>query len=654
MAKSVGIDPGEFEVKVVELDGSYRKPRLTKFVVEAVAAGAARAVDETHAARQAEATLTALEEGGFAKDNLSMAFPCRESVLRALTIPFVGEDQIRKVIKFEAEGSIHSHNVDDMVVDFHVLQENKSETRVLIAAVPKPPLRTTLQSLERAGIEPVVVSLDTMALFQVAEWCGAFDSEAKPLAEPGEPQLPAAAPPCRLVLDLGARSTRVLVVVNRTLVDMRALRIGSDAVAEEIASSHGIGLAEARDVVWTCLRTGADYAPPEAEAEGEGAEANGADDEAAPAALVPVAHAQVRAAHERYLSRLRQELVRFLTSVPAANAIEAVWITGGASVLPGVEGTLESAVGVAPQRLELLARLSHRLDEQQVQKLDPKLAVALGLALQSLSGRRGFNFRQEDLAFTKGFDRIKFPLAVTCMLALFLVLVFAVRLRNELNDLKVQYGMTAEDTDSTRRGREIRKVMFHGYVGSLVNPPYGWFATARYFDPRDYTKVMDKLVATDTFRRLPVLKEELKNNFAKLQQESGYYAELRIGSGLGAIVEISKLLKDLEPRLGRYLLTSLDVKLQPQDQARYLEFMVALRSDETSSFREKGDALLAAVRARCGTPASSFLEIHKDTGEKDVFQTESGEGYYLKVRLVLKPEGDYVTFPPKTATTTTP
>ena len=63
-------------------------------------------------------------------------------------------------------------------------------------------------------------------------------------------------------------------------------------------------------------------------------------------------------------------------------------------------------------------------------ELGPKLAVAVGLALSGLGGKAGLNFRQEELAFTKGFDRIKFPLAVACMLALFLVLIFAVRLRN--------------------------------------------------------------------------------------------------------------------------------------------------------------------------------------------------------------------------------
>ena len=34
MAKGVGLDIGEYEIKVVELDGSYKRPRLTKVSID--------------------------------------------------------------------------------------------------------------------------------------------------------------------------------------------------------------------------------------------------------------------------------------------------------------------------------------------------------------------------------------------------------------------------------------------------------------------------------------------------------------------------------------------------------------------------------------------------------------------------------------------
>ena len=65
---------------------------------------------------------------------------------------------------------------------------------------------------------------------------------------------------------------------------------------------------------------------------------------------------------DRFLNRLRRELIRFLTSVKNAGPIEQLWITGGGSSLPGLDVMLESVFGRAPERLRVFDHLSHTLD----------------------------------------------------------------------------------------------------------------------------------------------------------------------------------------------------------------------------------------------------------------------------------------------------
>ena len=72
MAKGVGLDAGEFEIKVVELDGSYRKPRLTKVSVDRVSQPNSDVGDAAHAEREAEAALSALKDAKVARDNVAM------------------------------------------------------------------------------------------------------------------------------------------------------------------------------------------------------------------------------------------------------------------------------------------------------------------------------------------------------------------------------------------------------------------------------------------------------------------------------------------------------------------------------------------------------------------------------------------------------
>src|SRR5690606_17238765 len=147
MAKGVGLDAGVFEVKVVELDGSYRRPRLAKVSIDRVPPGTASDGDERRARLEAEAALHALKDQNVSRHGVNLGFPSRDAVIRNLTIPFVGDDAIRKVIKFEAEGAIHSHNVDDMVVDFQTHARGDGESSVLVAAVPKKALAPLLEAL---------------------------------------------------------------------------------------------------------------------------------------------------------------------------------------------------------------------------------------------------------------------------------------------------------------------------------------------------------------------------------------------------------------------------------------------------------------------------------------------------------------------------
>src|SRR5580765_5645365 len=208
MAKSIGIDAGDHSVKVVEIDGSYRKTRLLRCRVEPVPA----APDgPERAAATALAITTAMKAGKIGGDSV-LGHPSREAVLRTIDVPFSGRDAIRKVIKAEVEGAIQSQSVDEMVVDFLEVGKGAEGSKVLVAAIPKQGLREVLEALADGGVEPEHVDLDAMAVYRTADWCGAFT----PPASAPVPTDADAAPPSttNIVLDLGARSTRVLVVTD--------------------------------------------------------------------------------------------------------------------------------------------------------------------------------------------------------------------------------------------------------------------------------------------------------------------------------------------------------------------------------------------------------------------------------------------------------
>lgn len=624
--RSIGIDPGDQSVKVVELDGSYRRARLLH--VHVAPAGAPTAEGGTRSDVVAAAAQAAMATG--MKGDSTLGHPCREAVLRTLELPFSGRDAIRKVVKSEIEGEIQSQSVDDMVVDFLELGPGVGGgTRVLVASVPKPSLRAQLQALRGKGVEPENVDLDTMALWRAAHFAGAFT--------PAEGAAADAPPRVTAVVDVGSRSVKVLLVEGEKLVEMRALRLGESAIADELARKHGLDEVRARDAVHQSLVSGGDLQLEIAAAAPKPAE--GADAPApAPARTVVVAHAAIEAAHTAWLQRLARELTRFLTASGRADRLGALYVTGGAGAIHGTAEMLAAVFGAAPQPLDVLGKLQHDLTPEQVAELGPRITTAVGLALGRLGGPAGFQLRQEDLVLARGFERVKFPLAIACMVALLAMFVQWNRHQAELYNLGIKIGSTLPDA------KDPKRVAFSGMLSSLVYRD-GWFDKQDHFrieqqKGKDYTgkDLAAELADMPLENRIRFVREKLRQVADQKQKQSGIYEDVSVESGLAVLSRWSALMKELEPTLGRFLVTRINLNMKAPN--RQLQFTIAFRGDD---FRSRHTALKGALDAEMAKEDSPFepADPKKAPPGKEVEQfrdtTASGvAGAYYTVTLPIK------------------
>jgi Tfp pilus assembly PilM family ATPase len=640
MVRSIGIDPGDQAVKVVELDGNYKKTRLLR--VHVAPASAPPSDGGTHSDVVAVAAREALDQG--MRGDETLGHPCREAVLRTIELPFQGHDAIRKVVKSEIEGEIQSASVDDMVVDFHEIGPGTAGgTRVMVVSVPKSGLRDQLAALRAHKIEPESIDLDTMALYRAAHWAGAFEPRE------GEAEPAAAQPkPVSVVIDLGARSVKVLLVEGENLVEMRVLRIGDGAVGDEIARKHGLDATTARNAAWSCLSSGADQrlevpsaVPATTDNEGEPATAS------APPRPVTVRHAEVEAAHTAWLQRLARELTRFLTASGRASALRMVWVTGGASRLPGTNEMLAAVFGVPVQELDLLARLQHDLAPEQAADLGPRLATALGLALRRFGGPDGFELRQEDLTLTRGFERVKFPLAITCMVALLAMMVWWNQKQRELGLLEFKIGSTFTGNPDPKAEKQ-----FYGGLNAVFATD--WFKNQFRIEQKagkDYTHkdLLEELAKTPVHKRLQLVRDKLREMADKKQKESGIYEDVSLESGLAVLVRWAEMMRPAEPqpgaegRLGRYVITSVHLNMKADNNAkslasRRLEFTIAFRG---SDFRTRREELQRMIEAEIARPDSPFAAPDSPSTAKDeeIFRDSKDtgiEGAYFRVTMYVK------------------
>lgn len=396
MARATGLELTESSVRVVELEGSPRRYRITGAMEVAL-----DQEQRSDPAGLAQAVKAALKGAKAHKDEVILGLPARDTVIREITIPFTDPDQIRKVIKFESEAHVHGVDVDEIIVDFHKIAQIGNRSRVLIIVARKEVLRRHLEVCARAGVDPQQVDLDAAGLFSVAR----LVPEVQEIPEEQ----------AQLLLDLGRTNSTVVVFNGGHLRMVRSMRLGSESIARMLATDLGLPWDEAQSATSRLLA-------------GDGAATFALADEADPGqrepstALAP-AELQEDALREKAASfdrRVVVEIRRSLSSAQLEGRLGAVWLTGPASGSPTLAGALEEALGVHVGHLDTLHNADHSLDPEA----STFVGSPSGLALKALGhDPLGLEFRREDLRFTRRFEKIQTPLMIASGLV-FLILAF--------------------------------------------------------------------------------------------------------------------------------------------------------------------------------------------------------------------------------------
>lgn len=372
MASFLALDYGAQRVRLMEFDGSVRKLRVLKVVdVDLhVAAASGDDDDEMEAADlKAELVATAVDEAGFTLDPSMMSFDAGSALFREFDLPFTSDDQIQKVVRFEAESHIPI-DIEDVALHHQVLRKTREKSHILTAAVRKDELLERLDILEAANIDPHQVDIDVFALFNALKATGVAEEAG-----------------VQVVVDAREDATSVLFLVDGSLFAVRQLRLGvhgilsdADATAEQAE-----GASERM--------------------ESEAAQARGHD----------------------YTNRLKRELRRTLTTLPNLGSVDRVQVTGAGQRVEGLLATLTEVFGTDAQTLDLLAQVDHKLSREEVERFGPDIGVALGVAYKLLGADElRADFRQDECAYTRKFDQVKTPLIFLAFLVFLAVALLGV------------------------------------------------------------------------------------------------------------------------------------------------------------------------------------------------------------------------------------
>ena len=245
MALVLGLDIGTHSLTGAVFAGTAKKFRLVDFFREDVPTldGASASVpapggEYTPPPSLEELIQKVLTERNLKNVDVVVAMDAKDCIVREIPVQFAKEEQISKVISYSAEEYLPTINVEDVVLEYLKIGEANGKSTVALFALRNDLIEARLGVLKRAEVDPIALDLDAAALFN------AF--ALTPLYDPKK---------ATLLVDMGATSTKIVLVEGGRLKKIRAFRTASKLVspdrmiAEPAAggaeASGGTGAAEA-------------------------------------------------------------------------------------------------------------------------------------------------------------------------------------------------------------------------------------------------------------------------------------------------------------------------------------------------------------------------------------------------------------------------
>ncbi|MCK4859320.1 MAG: type IV pilus assembly protein PilM [Candidatus Omnitrophica bacterium] len=331
LSSSVGLDIGSSQVKMLELQKKEGKFCLINWGISEIKEDISEAVKQ---AMEGANPVKSPPRRGAAKSlfnrvNISLSGP--EVIIRYVDLPKMSAEELEKSLKFEVEKYL-PFKTEEMLFDWQVLSySGQNKMKVLLCATKKNFAEERIKAVEKAGLTPKIVDIDTLCLVN-SFYFNNF-SENKTVC----------------LLNIGAITT------NLNIVEKGESRLSRDIEID------GKEISQAS----------------EQNAEGDSAEDkrienNGEENEKAVESVSPA------------LETLLNETLRCFDFYESQyeKGIEKICLSGGAANFVGVKKFLEEKIGIEAEIWNPLQSIQTQGFEE-LKERKSEFAIAVGLAIRT-------------------------------------------------------------------------------------------------------------------------------------------------------------------------------------------------------------------------------------------------------------------------------
>lgn len=351
--EAIGLDIGTSGVRAAHLTLARGQSTLESFGQVPLPQGAVREGEVVDGAAVSQAISELWRHVRFSGKEVVLGVSNQNVVQRPIDLPFMEEQELRGAIQYQVQEYIPLP-IEDAILDFQVLDEFVTDTndrmmRVLVVAAAKSMINTFVETVQRAGLEPIGIDHIPFALVRsLGETGGAFEGPS-----PGE-----------AIIDIGAGVTDIVIHESGIPRFARTLMIGGNDLTEALAAGLGVSFEDAEALK---KRMGLAGSPSESE----------------PTASTDAA---VRILDERattFVDEIRGSIDYHLAQT-GATRVGKVVLSGGGSKLTNLPTKLANALRLPVEQGRILQKIrvgKLGLSEAQLVEAEAFMSASAGLAM---------------------------------------------------------------------------------------------------------------------------------------------------------------------------------------------------------------------------------------------------------------------------------
>jgi len=225
----VGIDFGTHSVKAVELKGlSTSTPQLVNFGSQSTPQGVINSEEKSDQKKLAEVLKKLYNDSKIKNKSIVVALPEFSVFTRFLEFPGVKKEELKDAVFYEAKQYIPVP-IDEVRMSYVPIgfNEAKNAPRVLLVAAPLKIIDIYIKICEMAALDVIAIETESVAL--------------------GRAMYRATKQKHVVMLDFGANSTDMSIMLDGYLVFSQSISIGSDSLTQSIINKFNFEYKQAEE-----------------------------------------------------------------------------------------------------------------------------------------------------------------------------------------------------------------------------------------------------------------------------------------------------------------------------------------------------------------------------------------------------------------------